>query len=150
MPAVLETSLPRCRAGLVRWPFSVVRLCLAMESRKIRLYLITSSGKREEPSRDTILRAKAGVHIRCLGRLRPASFAEWQALQIWLFMKQFRIICVVSLAGHHGKMDRSMHYAGAGKRVMPDRFIVPITKRAAIGSIKAGLESLSKAISQAY
>src|ERR1700693_1382513 len=105
-----------------------------MGLRTIRRCPITLCGKQKVLSRGLISRATDGDRIRCLGRLKPASFAEYRALPIWRSMKQYRITCAGSLGGRRGKMGQSTTYAEVMKHVTPDHFMASITRYIAIGS----------------
>src|SRR5258707_8270058 len=109
-----------------------------MALRTIRRCPITLCGKQEVLSRGLISRVTAGDRIRCLGRLKPASFAVWQARPSWPSMKQSRITCAGSLAGRRGKMGQNTTYAEVTKHVTQDSIIVPTTLRAVVGSIGPG------------
>src|ERR1700685_2189216 len=111
---------------------------MVMGGTTIRRSPITLCEKQGAPSRGSISRATAGDRIRCSGRLRPASFAVWQALPSWRFTKQFRIICAESRDVRRGKMGQDTTYAGITKLVTPDNIIVPTTRYAAVGSTGAG------------
>ena len=50
-----------------------------------------------------------------LKELESGFVVGWRVFQIWRSMRQSRIICAVSLAGHPGRMDRSTHYAEDGE-----------------------------------
>jgi len=53
-------------------------------------------------------------------------------------MKQYRITCGGSLAGHRGKMGLSTTYAKVLMLVTRDSIIVPTTRHGAVGSTEAG------------